>query len=854
MTAGFKLAALCGIASMALITVSAAAVALTVPPNTWVAMQSTGDGPVSVYGAPGTPGGRAWIQASYDSTTHDTVLFGGGAQTYMSDLWAFNPSENHWHLKRSHPDLSGPCRRDNQNFIYDPVRQVHWLFNGAAYDNLQPGCSADFAATLGGAGIWTYSNASNQWTKVLDANGLLHRSLAPGMAYDPVRQIFLEFGGQATGQNLDTTYTFAPATKTWTLLNPPSKPPARVNIQSGLVFDEARRVFVLFGGRLPGKVPGNDTWTFDPSTNNWTNRTPANSPPARDLHAMVYDSTNRVVILHGGRGSDGNSLWDTWIYDTAANTWTQIAPSGSPPVIHHHSAIYDTANQAMVVIPGFVAGSGREDVFVFRYAVGAPTALPTTPATPNTPAPSTPTPVRSPSAGWTPQDTPTFGSVPTLVPGARIDIPLRKFVVRELPPDNESPGPGGVKHTRMIFNPDDGKMYTISGDWSGPCTATTPGNCRGTPFSSYRNEIFSYQVTTNTWQRETDYCMFPNVQPGRPDYNGVAYDTLRHIFWMHGGYQQGATPDEPCIQYNYTRNEMMWWNPGTKLWAGPEGRSSMTNGAAVGNAQSTTKNAFYDAATDKLFWPIYTSHAGLLSYAIATNTYTLKRFNFPNTCDDDARLGNVGVATIDAEARIILLVESKVSSTACPGGYTRLWKINLPCVEAAGQGPITGCIAYENLPANLRASGTDERVAWDSINKVLYYPYHGGQVWDVNLFQFSIWTPPANWPSSWQSTGSWETIVDYQAGIQAPTDPPGYCPWPQGEPGSAPCNCTFTEQGCPTGVRGDCCLVRGSQIGFDPHQNVMIMYGGTGPWSSHLYLFRYGNGVATTPPSAPHLY
>lgn len=848
----FKFCCGVGVVLLSLSINAASAFAVSLPNNTWVAMQSHGDGG-SAYNAEGTPGRRAWFQVSYDTATQEVVLFGGSAQTYMSDLWTYKLSENVWHLRREHPDLTGPCRRDNANMVYDPVRQLHWLFNGAAYDNLQPACSTGFAEGLASAGIWTYSRSTNQWTKVVDAEGILHRSLAPGMAYNPNDQTFLEFGGQATGNNQNTTYIFDPANKLWTLLNPSSRPPGRTNIENALVYDEARRVFVLFGGRLQGGVPTNDTWTFDPSTTNWTNKSPTHSPSVRDLHAMVYDPINRIVILHGGRGSDGSGLADTWVYDTAANTWTQIGVTGSIPRIQHHSMTYDVANQVALLVPGVTTPASATDTYIFRYASGAPTAVPTTPATPNTPAPSTPTPRTSPSAGFTPEHTPTIGAPPSPPPGGRIEIPLRKFVVRSLPPNDGSPGPGGVKHTRMIFNPDDGKLYTMSGDWTGPCTATTPGNCRGNPIGSYRNEIFSYAVSTNSWQRETDYCMYPNVQPGRPDYNAVAYDTRRKMFWMHGGYQQGATPSEACIQHNYVRNEMMWWNPLSKLWEGPQGRTPMSAVSGVGGAQSNTKSAFYDTVTDKLVWPIYTSRAGLLRYAIASNTYSLRTFNLPNNCDDDARLGNVGLAAFDSVARIILLVESKPTSTACPNGYTRLWKINVPCVEAAGNGSIASCIAYENLPANLRAGSTDERVVWDSVNQVLFYPYHGGQVWDVNEFQFSVWTPAAGWPATWTSPGSWETIVDYQAGLQAPTDPPGHCPYPQGAPGSAPCNCTFTDGGCPSGAGGNCCLVRGNQIGFDPIQNVMVMYGGTGPWSSYLYLFRYGNGVATDPPSPPNL-
>lgn len=663
------------------------------------------------------------------------------------------------------------------------------------------------------------------------------------MAYNPNTQTFLEFGGQDGGTNQNTTYTFTPATRTWTLLNPPTKPPGRINIETGLVFDEARNVFVLFGGRLQATPATNDTWTFDPTTSNWTQRTPAVSPPARDLHAMVYDRANRVVILHGGRSASAAILDDTWVYDTGANTWTQIAPSGTPPRIHHHSAVYDSVNNAMVVVPG----NGTSDTFVFKYASGAPTAPPATPVTPSTPVPATPTAaLASPSPVTSPQNTPTAGPIPSPPPpGARIDIPLRTFVVRTLPPTGQAPGRGGVKHTRMVFNSDDHRLYTMSGDWSGPCTGAAC-DTQVAVSQSYRNEIFSYDVLSDTWRRETDYCMFPNVQPGHPDYNGVAYDSLRKLFWMHGGYQQGAGSPDNCAQHNYTRNEMMWWSPVSKLWDGPQGRPSMFSATVLGTPASLTKSAFHDAVTDKLIWPTYDGRSAVLRYHIPTNTWTKTRFNSGNGCVDEARLGDVGLATWDPINRIIFVLEQKNNSTTCPGGYKRIWKINVECIESSG-GSIASCLAWEDLPTNVRAGHDHERVVWDSVNNVLLYPFHGGQGWDPNQFQFSVWTPASGYPATWTQPGTWEVLVDYVNGIQAPTDPPNHCPYPQG----AECNCTTTTSGC--SASANCCLVRGSQVAFDPAQNVMIMYGGSEPWTSYLYLFRYGDGASGGPPSAPNL-
>src|SRR5919106_3774181 len=112
----------------------AAAEKLSIPTNTWVTVKTTGDGSVSQYGSAGLPRPRGWQQASFDLETREVVIFGGSSSTYMSDTWTFNLNEKVWHIRRPHPDLTGPCRRDMHNLVYDPVGRVHWLFNGIAYD------------------------------------------------------------------------------------------------------------------------------------------------------------------------------------------------------------------------------------------------------------------------------------------------------------------------------------------------------------------------------------------------------------------------------------------------------------------------------------------------------------------------------------------------------------------------------------------------------------------------------------------------------------------------------------------------------------------------------------------------
>ncbi len=74
--------------------------------------------------------------------------------------------------------------------------------------------------------------------------------------------------------------------------------------------------------------------------NTWTELYPEGTPSARSGHEMAYDSdTHRMIMFGGGPtlksdAARANLLHDTWAYDPAANTWTELKPAGPLP----HSA------------------------------------------------------------------------------------------------------------------------------------------------------------------------------------------------------------------------------------------------------------------------------------------------------------------------------------------------------------------------------------------------------------------------------------------------------------------------------------------------------------------------------------
>ena len=340
-----------------LLFIARAAESSSFPANQWVVLK------------PGTPspGGRGWHQVSYDSEFKEVILFGGSASTYMSDTWTYSLETNTWTMRRPHPDLEGPCRRDNHNLVYDPVGRQHWLLNGVAYDNLQPNCSGFAAARR--VGIWSYSRATNKWTRHDSISGTPRR-VAPGMAYNPDNHTFLQFGGGEIKKS-NATFVFDIAKRAWRQIKTSPSPPPRINIEGGLVYDKTNKVFVLFGGRGNSGFL-NDTWLFDPATESWREMTPKVSPPARDVHAMAYDDVNQVTVLFSGRrggersatareSAEGKrSLNDTWIYEARKNTWTELTNVGNPPGRVHASAVYDPFQRVILVVTG-------RDTLVFNY-------------------------------------------------------------------------------------------------------------------------------------------------------------------------------------------------------------------------------------------------------------------------------------------------------------------------------------------------------------------------------------------------------------------------------------------------------------------------------------------------------
>jgi hypothetical protein len=138
----------------------------------------------------------------------------------------------------------------------------------------------------------------------------------------------------------------------WVQASPATSPPGRHF--SVMAYDAATGQVVLFSGEMGSRVSSPpraaDTWIWDGTT--WSQAAPATSPPARQGAVMAYDAaTGQLVLFGGATGTRSGLLSDTWVWD--GTTWSQAAPTTSPPARYSASMAYDPATQQLVLFGGF---------------------------------------------------------------------------------------------------------------------------------------------------------------------------------------------------------------------------------------------------------------------------------------------------------------------------------------------------------------------------------------------------------------------------------------------------------------------------------------------------------------------
>jgi hypothetical protein len=125
-----------------------------------------------------------------------------------------------------------------------------------------------------------------------------------------------------------------------------------------MVFDTSRKVVLLFGGLAAGNRTLSDTWSWDGE--DWTQLQDI-GPSPRFAHAMAYDSVRQRTVLFGG-ASGNDTFGDTWEWD--GDSWTQTQDIG-PSARAEHAMAFDVARNGVVLFGGESNGTSQSDTWVW---------------------------------------------------------------------------------------------------------------------------------------------------------------------------------------------------------------------------------------------------------------------------------------------------------------------------------------------------------------------------------------------------------------------------------------------------------------------------------------------------------
>jgi hypothetical protein len=326
------------------------------------------------------PVARALASAVFDSQERRMVVFAGrDASVTRNDVWAFDLDTHAW---TDLTPLAGPepIARLTPVSVYDPVghRMITWSGQGTGGTFFND--------------VWEFDLTANTWTQIAPTGGPPNIRYGAAGVLDPTAGDLVTFAGFTDQGRFEDVWRFNTTATTWADVSPTPGPIKRCLHSAS--YDAAGHRFILYGGQSGG--PLGDVWALDLTLNAWTELTPVTGPTGRWFVAHVYDVTNHRATIFGG--NTGSSETDeAWAIDLTSSRWFQLSPSGTPPTAREGAAaVYDGANDRMVIFGGRNGGTPNNEVWSLENLSDAPTGAnndsPAVPAAlhPNHPNPFNP--------------------------------------------------------------------------------------------------------------------------------------------------------------------------------------------------------------------------------------------------------------------------------------------------------------------------------------------------------------------------------------------------------------------------------------------------------------------------------
>ena len=290
------------------------------------------------------------VYAQLVATDAGIFLFGGlkpvsrlNADRF-DDVWRYDPTSGEWWDIQA---PRGPVPRAGTAVAYDSGSGLVVLFGGAIGSCNYPVCADHIDDT------WVYDPAANTWEERSPDISPPGRH-AHAMAYDSQSDRVVLFGGDTGSAWLGDTWAYDADADTWVEVTT-EEAPWRV-AQQAMAYDPVADRIVLWGG---AEREESVVWTFDLESATWSSTTWDPAPePAWDA-CLVWDAAAEQMLLIGGEGPTTVQISasitarevrlrdEVWALDLDAGAWTLLGRLPGP--VARHGCADDPESTGVVV-------------------------------------------------------------------------------------------------------------------------------------------------------------------------------------------------------------------------------------------------------------------------------------------------------------------------------------------------------------------------------------------------------------------------------------------------------------------------------------------------------------------------
>jgi N-acetylneuraminic acid mutarotase len=254
------------------------------------------------------PTAREEHVAVYDATSKKMIVYGGlNGTSALSSTWAYSPSTDTWTQL-----ADAPVGRYSASGSYNTVNSGLLVHGGVSVTGSIKKSYND---------TYLYDPASDSWTQKANET---QKRYGQSSVFDPLVQRHFVFGGYSDTGESKVLQAYEPIGDTW---EPKTSSSTAVYEQTAVWADSMSKMLV-FGGQKPAGIFSKDLWAYNPETNKWSVLAVGKTEVTG--HAAAWNPETDQMIVVGGHV--GQTVYnDTWIYDSATDTWYDGRPLPGQP-------------------------------------------------------------------------------------------------------------------------------------------------------------------------------------------------------------------------------------------------------------------------------------------------------------------------------------------------------------------------------------------------------------------------------------------------------------------------------------------------------------------------------------------